>query len=36
MALLNWTDQAVGDFVSIANFIAKDSIKYARLTVKRI
>lgn len=36
MAQINWTDQATGDLIGIANFIAKDSIKYARLTIKRI
>jgi len=25
MARLNWTDQALGDLVNIADFIAKDS-----------
>ena len=30
------TDQALGDLVNIADFIAKDSVKYAVITVKRI
>ena len=34
MAQLNWTDQAADDLIGIANFIAKDSVKYARLTVR--
>ena len=36
MARLNWTDQAILDLVNIADFIAKDSVKYAKITVIRI
>ena len=36
MACLNWTDQALLDLVNIADFIAKDSVKYAKITVSRI
>ena len=36
MARLNWTDQAVSDLVSIADFIARDSQRYAKITVNRI
>ena len=36
MARLNWTDQAAGDLTGIAIFIAKDSVKYARITILKI
>ena len=36
MARLNWTDQALGDLVNIADFIAKDSARYAKITITRI
>lgn len=36
MAKINWTDQAIIDLTNIADFIAKDSVKYARLTTKNI
>lgn len=36
MACLNWTDQAVIDLTNIADFIAKDSVRYAKITVLRI
>jgi toxin ParE1/3/4 len=36
MARLNWTDQAVLDLVNIADFIAKDSVRYAVVTVNKI
>ena len=36
MARLNWTDQAILDLVNIADFIAKDSVRYAKITVTRI
>jgi addiction module RelE/StbE family toxin len=36
MAHLNWTDQALADLVSIAGFIAKDSVRYARITITKI
>jgi plasmid stabilization system protein ParE len=36
MARLNWTDQAILDLVNIADSIAKDSVRYAKITVTRI
>ena len=36
MVKINWTDQAASDLVNIAEFIGKDSKKYARLTVRNI
>ena len=33
MARLNWTDQAILDLVNIDDFIAKDSVRYAKITV---
>ena len=36
MVKINWTDQAIADLTTIAEFIRKDSEKYARLTVKNI
>ena len=36
MAQINWTDQAKADLVKIGEFIAKDSVKYAILTIQRI
>ena len=36
MARLNWSDQAIVDLVNIAEFIAKDSPRYAKITVARI
>lgn len=36
MARLNWTDQAILDLVNIVDFIAKDSVRYAKITVTRI
>jgi plasmid stabilization system protein ParE len=36
MARLNWTDQAFLDLVNIADFIAKDSVWYSKITVTRI
>ena len=36
MAHLNWTDQSIIDFINIADFISKDSVRYAKTTVKRI
>ncbi|MDR9415345.1 MAG: type II toxin-antitoxin system RelE/ParE family toxin [Gracilimonas sp.] len=36
MAKLNWTNQANNDLISIAEYIALDSIKYAKIQVKRI
>ncbi len=36
MVKINWTDQAISDLINIAEFIRKDSDKYAILTVKKI
>jgi addiction module RelE/StbE family toxin len=36
MAQVNWTSGAVEDLKSIAEYIAKDSVKYAKLQVLRI
>jgi addiction module RelE/StbE family toxin len=36
MARLNWTEQSKNDLISIAEFIAQDSIKFARITVQNI
>ncbi len=36
MVKINWTDQAISDLTNIAEFIGKDSIKYARLTINNI
>jgi toxin ParE1/3/4 len=36
MARVNWTDQSLSDLVNIADFIAKDSVRYAKITVSRI
>ena len=36
MACLNWTDQSIIDLVNIADFIAKDSVSYAKISVSRI
>lgn len=36
MAKINWTPQAKNDLISIAEFIARDSVKYAKIQVKRI
>ncbi len=36
MAQLNWTDQSIADLISISDFISKDSIKYAKITIDRI
>lgn len=36
MAKINWTIQAKDDLISIAEYIKQDSIKYARIQVKRI
>ncbi len=33
MARLNWNDQAILNLVNIADFIAKDSVRYAKITV---
>lgn len=36
MARLIWTDQAINDLGNIGAFIAENSEKYAKLTVKRL
>ena len=36
MAALNWTDQSVFDLTNIGEFIAKDSVRYAKITIARI
>jgi toxin ParE1/3/4 len=36
MARLNWTDLSIEDLVSIAEFISKDSTKYAVIQIRRI
>jgi len=35
MVEVNWTNQAIEDINNIAEFIAKDSAKYAQIQVKR-
>jgi addiction module RelE/StbE family toxin len=36
MAKVIWTQRSLTDLISIAEFISKDSIKYASLTLQRI
>jgi toxin ParE1/3/4 len=36
MARLKWTEQSIPDLINIAEFIAKDSEHYAKLTIQRI
>jgi toxin ParE1/3/4 len=36
MATLNWTKQALADLLAIADYIAKDSVKYAQRQLNRI
>lgn len=36
MARLNWTEQSKNDLISIAEFIAQDSVKFARITIQNI
>ena len=36
MARLNWTHQSIADLTNIANYIAKDSVRYAKSTVAKI
>ena len=36
MVKINWTPQSKNDLISIAEFIAQDSRKYAKIQVKRI
>jgi len=35
MVRVNWTDQALDDIENIAQFIEKDSLKYAKIQVQR-
>jgi len=35
MVRVSWTDQALDDIENIAQFIAKDSLKYANIQVQR-
>ncbi|PCJ87829.1 MAG: plasmid stabilization protein [Flavobacteriales bacterium] len=35
MVAVNWTDQAIEDIGNIAEFIAKDSLKYAKIQTQR-
>lgn len=35
MVEVNWTDQSLEDINSIAEFIAKDSVRYANIQVER-
>ncbi len=36
MAVVNWTHRSVNDLKNIAEFIEKDSVKYASLTIQHI
>lgn len=36
MARLNWTELSIDDLTNIAEFISKDSVKYATIQIKRI
>ncbi len=36
MVSLNWTKQSKDDLISIAEFIAIDSVRYAMITIQRI
>jgi len=36
MVEVNWTENAINDLNDIGDFIAKDSIKYAELTVEKL
>ncbi|MBK9108521.1 MAG: type II toxin-antitoxin system RelE/ParE family toxin [Saprospiraceae bacterium] len=36
MVRLNWTPRSLNDLDSIAEFIAEDSVKYAKIQVRRI
>ena len=36
MAIINWTHRSVNDLKNIAEFIEKDSVKYASLTIQRL
>lgn len=36
MVKINWTPQSKNDLISIAEFIAQDSAKFAKIQIKRI
>lgn len=36
MVQLNWTNQAINDLKNIADYISLDSVRYARLQIKKI
>ena len=36
MAKLNWTPQAKNDLIAIAEYIAQDSQKYAKVQIQRL
>ena len=36
MAVIHWTHRSVNDLRNIAEFIEKDSVKYASLTIQRL
>lgn len=36
MVQIKWTEQAVNDLKNIAEYVSKDSVRYAQLQVKRI
>jgi addiction module RelE/StbE family toxin len=36
MARLNWTELSINDLINIAEFISKDSVKYAVIQIQRI
>ena len=36
MAVINWTHRSVNDLKNIAEFIEKDSVKYASLTIQSL
>ena len=36
MVRLNWTEQSINDLSNIAEYISKDSVKYAAIQIRRI
>lgn len=36
MARLNWTEQSINDLLNIAEYISRDSVKYAGFQIRRI
>jgi addiction module RelE/StbE family toxin len=36
MAQINWSDQSIQDLINISEFIARDSSKYAIITIRKI